>query len=76
MKIRTPLVLMFEVEGTTNVLCHLHPSDTCCTYRHYGLLICDLVRHVAKCFDAEEEEVWEWVDKERGTPTTEIIRRQ
>jgi hypothetical protein len=75
MEIKTPLVIMFEDERTNNVICHLHPSETCCTYRYYGLLTCDLARHVAKCFDAEEEQVWEWVDKERKKPTTDVIRK-
>ena len=64
MKIKTPLIIMFEEEGTSNVLCHLHPSETCGGYQGYGLLVCDLVRHVARCFDVEEAQVWEWVDKE------------
>ena len=75
MQIKTPLVIMFEEEGTNNVICHLHPSEACGTYSGYGLLICDLARHVAKCFDVGEEQVWDWVDKERKKPTTEITRR-
>lgn len=67
---------MFEEEGTDNVLCHLHPSDSCGDYRSYALLVSDLVRNVARCFDVEEDQVWEWVDKERNKHTTEVIRRQ
>jgi hypothetical protein len=76
MKIKTPWAIMFEEEGTGNVLCHLNPSGTCSDYRGYGLLVCDLVRHVAKRFNVEEAQVWEWVDKERSKHTTEVIRRQ
>ncbi len=72
MKIKTPLVIMFEDQDTKNVICHLHPSESCDSYQGYGLLVCDLVRHVAKCFGVNEEEVWEWVDKERTNPTTDI----
>ncbi|MBI3759754.1 MAG: hypothetical protein HY269_08385 [Deltaproteobacteria bacterium] len=75
MKIKTPLVIMFEEEGTGNVLCHLHPSETCGDYQSYSLVVCDLVRHVAKCFDVKEEQVWKWIERERGKPTTEIVRR-
>ena len=71
MVIKTPWVIMFEDEDTGNVICHLHPKDSD-TYQSYGLLVCDLVRHVAKCFEVNEEDVWEWVDKERTNPTTDI----
>jgi hypothetical protein len=56
-----------------NVVCHIHP-DKDDSHRHYGLLICDLVRHVAKAFKVHEDDVWEWVDKERDRPTTDITR--
>jgi hypothetical protein len=70
-RIENPLVIMFADESG-NVLCHLHPSEQCPTHESYGLLIADLVRHVARAFDVGEEEVWEWVDKERHHPTTAI----
>jgi hypothetical protein len=35
-------------------------------------LACDLVRHIAKLFQVNEEQVWEWADKERAKPTTPI----
>jgi len=36
----------------------------------YGLLIADLVRHVASAFKVDEREVWEWVGKESDRPTS------
>ena len=72
MTINDPLVIMFEDEG--QVVCHIHPSGTASSHREYGLIICDLVRHVAHAFQVEEEEVWEWVDKERHHPTTEFTQ--
>jgi hypothetical protein len=54
------------------VVCHIHPSEHCPTHETYGLLIADLVRHVARAFKVGEGEVWEWVDKERHHPTTPI----
>ena len=48
------------------------PPEHCPTHETYGLLIADLVRHVARAFKVGEEAVWEWVDKERGHPTTPI----
>jgi hypothetical protein len=70
-RIESPLVIMFEQEG--KVVCHLYPTPKL-TYEGYGLLICDLVRHVANAFNVEEADVWQWVDKERHHHTTEITR--
>jgi len=72
--IKSPLIIVFEAEGS--VITHLHSSPTCDTYQGYGLLVCDIVRHVAKAFSMAEEDVWEWVDKERNHPTTAIQRAQ
>lgn len=71
-KVEQPLVIMFEDRGS--VVCHIHPSKRARSHREYGLLICDLVRHVACAFEVEEDDVWEWVDKERHRPTTAIAR--
>ena len=69
--IENPLVIMFADERG-EVVCHLHPSERCPTHETYGLLVADLVRHVARAFDVGDEDVWEWVDKERHHPATKI----
>lgn len=69
--VKSPLVIMFENEDGS-VTCHLHPSDRCPGHESYGLLVADLVRHVARAFHVEEADVWKWVDKERRHPTTGI----
>jgi len=71
-KITAPLVIMFKADDG-NVVCHLHPPDDY-DHRHYGLLVCDLVRHIANAFKVDEDGVWEWVDKERHRHTTGIVR--
>lgn len=71
MRIENPLVIMFEGSGG-EVICHIHPSKNANLHQHYGLIVCDLVRHVARAFKVDEKEVWEWVDKERRNPTTEV----
>jgi hypothetical protein len=71
MMIQAPLVIMFEQDS--NIVCHIHPRPED-SYRGYGLLICDLVRHVAHAFKVDEDDVWEWVDKERHRPTTKITQ--
>jgi hypothetical protein len=66
MKIESPLIAVFKSDG--KVQTHLYPGEL--GYEGYGLLIADLVRHVAKAFTVREEDVWEWVDKERYNPTS------
>jgi hypothetical protein len=72
MEINTPLVIMFKGKDSDSVICHLYPTENNYGYREYGLLVCDLVRHVANCFGIGEEEVWDWVDKERSKPTSPV----
>ena len=68
MKIDSPLVIVFKNDGQLQT--HLYPGEM--TYKGYGLLVADIVRHVAKAFKVREEDVWEWVDKERYEPTTPV----
>ena len=67
MIIRQPLIIMFEQDG--NLVCHLYPRKDD-TYEGYGLMVCDILRHVARAFKVDEDDVWEWVDKERHKQTT------
>jgi len=71
MMIDSPLVIMYE-DRDGGILCRIHKSANVSSHEHYGLLICDLVRHVARAFKVDEDDVWEWVDKERSNPTTEV----
>ena len=71
MRIEKPVVVMFEEPQGKSIVCHLWPPEDW-TYQHYALVICDLVRHVANAFEVDEDQVWEWVDKERHKPTTKI----
>ena len=54
--------------------------DTCgnpkMDYRHFAILTCDLVRHIAKAFQVEENLVWHWVERERQKPTTSVTGHQ
>ncbi len=72
MRIENPLVMMFQ-EPSGNVICHIHPAPGI-THEHYGMLICDLVRHAAAAFKVDESAVWEYVDKERARPTSNVSR--
>ena len=61
--VKQPYVIMFKPDGGKDIITHIHKGDI--DYKGYGLLVCDLVRHVAAAFDVPEDDVWEWVDKER-----------
>lgn len=70
--VQSPLVIMFrDPTDDKSVVCHIHPQEDD-TYEHYGILICDLVRHVAGAFDVDESDVWQWVDAERFNPTDTV----
>jgi hypothetical protein len=71
LKIEKPLIICFENEG--KIQTHLYPGER--DYKGYGILIADIVRHVANAFNVHENDVWEWVEKERDhqtSPVTEI----
>ena len=72
-EVTNPIVICYEQEGIEGITCVLHPPEHY-DHRTYGLVICDIVRHVANAFNVHEDDVWEWVDKERHNPTTNIIR--
>jgi hypothetical protein len=53
-----PLLMMFK-RGRDMIECRIHPPPNM-TYQHYGLLVCDLVRHIANAFEVTPDLVWEW----------------
>lgn len=65
--VTTPLVIMLKNDAG-KIETHIHPPFDY-THQHYGLLICDLVRHVAAMFRVPEDKVWYWVERERKSPT-------
>lgn len=68
--VKNPLILVYTNENNVEV-CQIHPRDDL-DHRHFGILICDVVRHVAKCFEVNEQEVWDYVELERKRPSTTI----
>ena len=46
------------------------PPDA--THQHFGMHIADLIRHVAKRFDVDEEDVMDVVRMEYEKPTTNL----
>lgn len=68
MKIKDPLIIVFENDG--KIQTRLYPGER--GYQQYGILIADIVRHVANAFNVHENDVWEWVEKERYNPTSPV----
>ena len=68
MKIQDPLIIAFKNED--KIQTHLYPGGL--GYKEYGILIADIVRHVANAFKVSEDDVWGCVDKERYEPSTPI----
>jgi hypothetical protein len=68
MKVEKPLIVSFVQDD--KIQTHLWPGER--TYKEYGILIADIVRHVANAFKVHENDVWEWVDKERDHPTDTV----
>jgi hypothetical protein len=71
MIVERPLAVLFQEPQTNNIVCHIHPPEGWGT-SHYGLLVCDFVRHLSRCLGCDEDEIWEWVERERRHPTSEI----
>ncbi len=78
-QIENPLIIMFceaapwveDAYDRSSIVCRLYPRPRD-TYEGYGIMVCDLMRHIAKAFDVDEDDVWEWVDKERHHPTIDL----
>jgi hypothetical protein len=70
LKIHNPIIICFKNDDEM-IQTHLYPSER--TYQQYGILVADVVRHVAKAFKVHEDDVWEWVDKERYRQTSPVV---
>jgi hypothetical protein len=73
LQVDRPLVVMYRQDNGGGIVCQIWPGETD-GHEAYGLIIADLVRHVAKAFDVDEDDVWAWVDRERRKPTTTLTR--
>lgn len=68
--IENPLIVMFH-NGAGGITTRVHPPKEW-DHRHYGMLVCDLVRHISRAMKVPEGDIWTWVDKERDRPTSDI----
>jgi hypothetical protein len=69
-RIERPIVMVYEDGGAT--IFRIHKTEKTHSHKQFGMLVCDLVRHVAKALDVDEADVWSCVQQERDFPTTSI----
>ena len=69
-EIADPMIVAFRQDD--DVVVHINQSNGYDRYETFGILIADIVRHTAAAFHVPEEDVWEWVEKERLHPTAVI----
>lgn len=72
LRIERPLVMVYE--GDDAIMFRIHRTEKSHSHKQFGMLVCDLIRHVAKAFDVDEADVWSCVEQERDNPTTGIKR--
>jgi hypothetical protein len=67
--IADPILIVFKADGKT--VTRLHPPAD---YSHeiYGILVADIIRHIANWFQVEPKDILEWTVKELESPTTDI----
>ncbi len=70
-KLKDPLLIVCEDKSSRKCVTTvtMPPGSS---YQTYGLLIADIIRHVARAFNVGEDEVIDWVNKELRHPTTPI----
>lgn len=73
-EIANPLIIVHQPDGPGSSVRTLICNDERkpLTYQQFGLVICDVVRHVARAFEVADIAVYEWVRKEFENPTTEV----
>jgi hypothetical protein len=67
-----PLLVVMQTPEDKSIVTSIFKSDI--SHEGFGLVICDIVRHVAAAYRVEEDDIWEWVEKERHHHTTELRR--
>jgi DNA-binding GntR family transcriptional regulator len=49
-RIERPIVMVYEDGGA--ILFRIHRTEKTYSHKHFGMLVCDLVRHVAKALES------------------------
>lgn len=64
------ILVLMEKLPDSRIMTHVATNGM--GYEAFSLLVCDLVRHIALAYEVDEDDIWEWVDKERYHHTTPI----
>lgn len=74
--IHQPVIIVDKLpDETLNTLIFSEAvSDVQEPHAAIGLIVCDIVRHAARAFNVDEEDIFAWLDKERDNPTTDVTR--
>jgi hypothetical protein len=74
MPIINPWVIVHQPGGKGSSIETILAGQPDSTYRSFGLVIADIIRHVANAYAVDEADVLEWVHREMDNPTTDIKR--
>jgi|ETNvirnome_2_130_1030620.scaffolds.fasta_scaffold01225_3 hypothetical protein len=70
--IEKPWVIAHEIEGGRLQVLLVGPDYA--KHQHFGIVIADIIGHVAGHFDMDVQDVLDWVQREIDDPTTTLER--
>lgn len=68
--IALPWIIAHEIENAKLQVILAGPPGA--GHEQFGLVICDIIRHVAQHFEVDEADVWHWIQREMDKPTTTL----
>jgi hypothetical protein len=66
---RARLILTEDDTGKLVCMIQKQPGDA---VGHFGIALADCARHVARAFHVDEDEVFEWIERERDKPSSKL----
>lgn len=70
--IENPWIIAHEVEDHKLQVLLIGPAHA--KHSHFGLVIADIIGHVALHFDMDAQDILDWVQREIDEPTTTLTR--
>jgi hypothetical protein len=70
--IEYPWLIVHQPGGEGNPIRTMIAGPTNAGHEQFGLLLCDVLRHVAAAKGVREQDVFEWIEKEFKKPTTNL----